>query len=122
MIDLSKYVRHYLPTKCLKKYLSKGSGNSLKFLVSILHGKNGQFRDNADYLSMGFPLETEVMQLLFDRLKQCGPALITNFQVEEDFVGGTWVIFHQRKLRKLNSEVIITFIFRYKRFLLRKMT
>jgi hypothetical protein len=93
MIDMSKYVRHYLPTKCLEKYLSKGSGDSLKFLESILHGRNGQFRGNAGYLQVGFPLETEDMPLLFDRLKQYGPALITNFQVEEDFVGGTRVIF-----------------------------
>jgi hypothetical protein len=94
MIDMSKYVRHYLPTKCLEKYLSKGSGDSFKFLASILHGKNGKFRGNAGVLSVDVPLETEDVPWLFKKLKQFGPALITNFHVEEDFIRGTRVIFN----------------------------
>jgi hypothetical protein len=93
MIDMSKYVRHCLPTKCLEKYLSKGSGDSLKFLVSILHGKNGRFGRASYTILMDDELDSEDMSRLFDMLKQYGPALITNFQAEEDFVRGTRVIF-----------------------------
>jgi hypothetical protein len=93
MMDMSKYVRHYLPTKCLEKYLLKGSGDSLKFLLRILHGEDGRF-GHSDYMIMGAVRDSEDMpKKLLGMLIEYGPALITNFLIEEDLRRGSQLIF-----------------------------
>jgi hypothetical protein len=80
-LDIPAYLRKHMHTQDLYNHIWYDSGgNSLNFLLKILHEKP---RDGVK--SYPFGMLTEFEDILIARLKEFGPALVSNFKVHNSF-------------------------------------
>jgi hypothetical protein len=80
MLDMSEYMRQYLPTNALERYIWKyEGGDSREFLLEILHSAN-----ETRFISCSGELDLPHYLHLY------GPGLIQGFKVDETFNSNIW--------------------------------